>query len=76
MLTSGPPPKYAMHAPDENQMPAGMKSALIGSLVVHLVVVVIGTMGLPVPVIEFTLDDIVRSGMCEMWVRAFEQAQI
>lgn len=47
MLTSGPPPKYAMHAPDENQMPAGMKSALIGSLVVHLVVVVIGTMGLP-----------------------------
>lgn len=27
---------------------------------------------LPVPVIEFTLDDIVRSGLCAMWVRAFE----
>jgi phosphate starvation-inducible protein PhoH and related proteins len=28
--------------------------------------------GLPVPVIEFELDDIVRSGLCAMWVRAFE----
>jgi len=28
--------------------------------------------GLPVPVIEFTADDIVRSGLCAMWVRAFE----
>jgi len=28
--------------------------------------------GLPVPVIEFTLDDIVRSGLCAMWARAFE----
>ena len=28
--------------------------------------------GLPVPVIEFSLDDIVRSGLCAMWVRAFE----
>ena len=28
--------------------------------------------GLPVPVIEFGLDDIVRSGICAMWVRAFE----
>jgi phosphate starvation-inducible protein PhoH and related proteins len=31
---------------------------------------------LPVPVIEFSLNDIVRSGVCEMWVRAFEEAQI
>jgi phosphate starvation-inducible PhoH-like protein len=31
---------------------------------------------LPVPVIEFTLDDIVRSGLCEMWVRAFEEAAV
>jgi phosphate starvation-inducible PhoH-like protein len=31
---------------------------------------------LPVPVIEFSLDDIVRSGICEMWVRAFEEANI
>ena len=27
---------------------------------------------LPVPVIEFEIDDIVRSGICAMWVRAFE----
>lgn len=31
---------------------------------------------LPIPVIEFTLDDIVRSGICAMWVRAFEEAGI
>jgi phosphate starvation-inducible PhoH-like protein len=31
---------------------------------------------LPVPVIEFTLNDIVRSGICQMWVRAFEEAGI
>jgi phosphate starvation-inducible PhoH-like protein len=31
---------------------------------------------LPVPVIEFSLNDIVRSGACEMWVRAFEEARI
>lgn len=28
--------------------------------------------GLPVPVIEFSIEDIVRSGICAMWVRAFE----
>ncbi|HEY0223494.1 MAG TPA: PhoH family protein [Pseudolabrys sp.] len=31
---------------------------------------------LPVPVIEFGRDDIVRSGVCAMWVRAFEEAKI
>ncbi len=31
---------------------------------------------LPVPVIEFTMDDIVRSGICGMWVRAFEEARL
>jgi phosphate starvation-inducible PhoH-like protein len=31
---------------------------------------------LPVPVIEFTLADIVRSGICAMWVRAFEEARV
>jgi phosphate starvation-inducible PhoH-like protein len=31
---------------------------------------------LPVPVIEFTLDDIVRSEQCAMWVRAFEEARL
>ena len=27
---------------------------------------------LPVPIVEFSLDDIVRSGICAIWVRAFE----
>jgi phosphate starvation-inducible PhoH-like protein len=31
---------------------------------------------LPVPVIEFTLADIVRSGLCAMWVRAFDAAGV
>jgi phosphate starvation-inducible protein PhoH and related proteins len=31
---------------------------------------------LPVPVIEFTLSDVVRSGLCAMWVRAFEEAKL
>ncbi|HEX2553054.1 MAG TPA: PhoH family protein [Microvirga sp.] len=32
--------------------------------------------GLPVPVVEFTRDDIVRSGICAMWVQAFYEAGI
>ncbi|MGO8800954.1 MAG: PhoH family protein [Roseiarcus sp.] len=32
--------------------------------------------GLPVPVIEFTLEDIVRSGVCAMWARAFAEARL
>ncbi|TXM68181.1 PhoH family protein [Methylobacterium sp. WL120] len=31
---------------------------------------------MPVPVVEFTIDDIVRSGICELWVRAFDKAKI
>ena len=31
---------------------------------------------LPVPVIEFTLADIVRSGICAMWARAFAHARL
>ncbi len=40
--------------------------------VIHL----IKSQMLPVPVIEFSRDDIVRSGVCGMWVRAFEAAQL
>lgn len=36
----------------------------------------IAAQNLPVPVIEFTVDDIVRSGLCAMWVRAFEEARL
>jgi phosphate starvation-inducible PhoH-like protein len=38
------------------------------------VIDMINSQGLPVPVIAFTRADIVRSGICAMWVRAFEQA--
>jgi phosphate starvation-inducible PhoH-like protein len=31
---------------------------------------------LPVPVVEFSRGDIVRSGICAMWVNAFEEAHI
>jgi phosphate starvation-inducible PhoH-like protein len=31
---------------------------------------------LQVPVIEFSRDDIVRSGICAMWVRAFDEAKL
>jgi len=31
---------------------------------------------LPVPLIEFAREDIVRSGICAMWVRAFDEARL
>ena len=40
--------------------------------VIHLV----KSQKLPIPVVEFTRDDIVRSGVCAMWVRAFDQANL
>ena len=40
------------------------------------VIDLIRTQALPVPVIEFTHGDIVRSGLCGIWVRAFEAAQL
>ncbi len=36
----------------------------------------IDAQGLPVPVIEFTRADIVRSGLCAMWVNAFAEAKL
>jgi len=40
--------------------------------VIHL----IKSQMLPVPVIEFSRDEIVRSGICAMWVRAFDEANL
>jgi phosphate starvation-inducible PhoH-like protein len=40
--------------------------------VIHL----IKSQMLSVPVIEFTREDIVRSGVCAMWVRAFDEANL
>jgi phosphate starvation-inducible PhoH-like protein len=40
------------------------------------VVRMIAAQNLPVPVVEFTRGDIVRSGLCAMWVNAFEEVRI
>jgi phosphate starvation-inducible PhoH-like protein len=40
--------------------------------VLHL----IKSQNLSVPVVEFTREDIVRSGVCAMWVRAFDEANL
>jgi phosphate starvation-inducible PhoH-like protein len=40
------------------------------------VIAMIEAQKLPVPVIEFTRADIVRSGICAMWVNAFAEAKI
>jgi phosphate starvation-inducible PhoH-like protein len=34
----------------------------------------INKQGLPVPVVEFGMEDIVRSGACAMWVKAFHKS--
>lgn len=39
----------------------------------HFAIKLVRERQLPVPVIEFSLDDIVRSGLCAMWARAFEE---
>lgn len=40
------------------------------------VIEMIDQQDLPVPVIEFTQGDIVRSGVCAMWVQAFAEAKL
>jgi phosphate starvation-inducible PhoH-like protein len=35
----------------------------------------VGRQDLPVPVVEFSIDDVVRSGICAMWVRAFAESE-
>jgi len=36
----------------------------------------IARQNLPVPVVSFSHEDIVRSGVCAMWVQAFAEAKI
>ena len=40
------------------------------------IIELIAAQSLPVPIIEFTVDEIVRSGICGMWVRAFHSASL
>jgi phosphate starvation-inducible PhoH-like protein len=42
----------------------------------RVVIDMIGTQNLPVPVVAFGHEDIVRSGVCAMWVQAFAEAKI
>ena len=55
---------------DVSQCDLGSDSGL------RTVIDMIDAQDLPVPVIEFTRADIVRSGICAMWVEAFEQAKL
>ena len=55
---------------DVNQCDLDQTSGL--RTVIHM----IKSQMLPVPVIEFTREDIVRSGICAMWVRAFDEAKL
>ena len=40
------------------------------------VVEIIKRQGLPVPIIEFGVEDIVRSDICAMWIKAFDYANL
>jgi phosphate starvation-inducible PhoH-like protein len=42
----------------------------------RIVIDLIKSQTLSVPVVEFTRKDIVRSGVCAMWVRAFDEAKL
>jgi len=42
----------------------------------RVVIDIVAKQSLPVPVIEFSRADIVRSGLCAMWVNAFAEANI
>jgi len=39
----------------------------------HMAISLVRQRNLPVPVVEFSVEDIVRSGLCAMWVMAFEE---
>jgi phosphate starvation-inducible protein PhoH and related proteins len=42
----------------------------------RVIIDMIDAQNLPVPVIEFSQADIVRSGLCAMWVKAFTEAKL
>jgi phosphate starvation-inducible PhoH-like protein len=42
----------------------------------RVIIDIVARQGLPVPVIEFSRADIVRSGLCAMWVNAFAEANL
>ncbi|MBV1913163.1 MAG: PhoH family protein [Cycloclasticus sp.] len=48
-----------------------MQSDIMGSNGLHKVLQLINKLSLPVPIIEFHVEDIVRSPLCKMWIEAF-----
>jgi len=48
-----------------------MQSDIMGSNGLHRVLQLINKLNLPVPIIEFHVEDIVRSPLCKMWIEAF-----
>lgn len=44
---------------------------LAGDSGLHVAIELVRAKRLPIPIVEFDLDDIVRSGLCALWVRAF-----
>lgn len=53
-----------------------LQSDLRNECGLKVVIDLVEKQNLPVPVIEFTLDDIVRSDICAMWIRAFVKSGI
>lgn len=53
-----------------------MQSDLRNECGLKVVIDLVSKQKLPVPVIEFTLDDIVRSDICAMWIKAFVKSGI
>lgn len=53
-----------------------MQSDLRNECGLKVVIDLVNKQKLPVPVIEFTLDDIVRSDICAMWIKAFVKSGI
>lgn len=53
-----------------------MQSDLRNESGLKVVIDMVKSQKMPVPVIEFTLDDIVRSDICAMWIRAFVKAGV
>lgn len=53
-----------------------MQTDLRNECGLKVVIDLVSKQNLPVPVIEFTLDDIVRSDICAMWIKAFVKSGI
>jgi hypothetical protein len=72
--TTKPDVSMAERQPQKRQRGPVQQRDLGEGCGLRVILDLIRSQDLPVPVIEFTVGDIVRSGACAMWVRAFEAA--